>query len=180
MDKPELQIIEPEIYEKAQQILQDRNKTFRLNHERHSNKYLFSTLIKYKVCGWSLRCTVRTYKNTYVRWVCSGRNGHGADSCPNAVMVDENGLIEVLTQYFSELLKQKKHVMQYVICEFQCVYKAKDENIEYEKELTVQLEKLRRKRQKYMDMYTDDLISREELNEILGGIRAEWNVWKMI
>ena len=79
----------------------------------------------------------------------------------------------VLTQYFAELLKQKKHVMQHVIREFQRVYKVKDETMEYEKELTVQLEKLRRKRQKYMEMYTDDLISREELNEILGGARSE-------
>lgn len=173
VDKPELRIIEPEIFEKAQQTLQARNKTFHLNHERQSNKYLFSTLIRCKECGWSFRRTVRTYKNTYVRWVCSGRNGHGADSCPNAVTVDENELIEVLTQYFAELLNQKKHVIQHVISEFQRVYKAKDENIEYEKELTAQLEKLRRKRQKYMDMYTDDLISREELNEVLGGARSE-------
>ena len=33
--------------------------------------------------------------------------------------------------------------------------------------------KLRKSREKYMDMYTDDLISREELNEKIGGMRKE-------
>lgn len=60
-----------------------------------------------------------------------------------------------------------------MIKEFQRVYKAKDENIEYEKELNAELSKLRKSREKYMDMYTDDLISREELNEKIGGMRKD-------
>ena len=98
-ERPELRIIEPEMYEKAQEILECRSKTFKLTKERQSNKYLFSTLIKCKECGWSFRRTVRTYKNTYIRWVCSGHNGRGADSCPNAQTVDEEELIEVIEQY---------------------------------------------------------------------------------
>lgn len=60
-----------------------------------------------------------------------------------------------------------------MVDEFQRVYKAKDENIEYEKELKNQLNKLTRAREKYMNMYEDDLISREELNEKIGGSRKE-------
>ena len=71
------------------------------------------------------------------------------------------------------MLGKKKKVIDYVIKEFQRVYKAKDENIEYEKELNAELNKLRKSREKYMDMYTDDLISREELNEKIGGMRKE-------
>ncbi len=173
VERPDLRIIEPEVYEKAQQILQSRNKAFNIKHERQSNKYLFSTIIKCKECGWSFRRTVRTYKNTYVRWVCSGHNGRGADSCPNAVTVDEEELIQALQEYFAEMLKQKKNVIQNVVREFQHIYKAKDENIEYEKELNQQLARLQKTRQKYMDMYTDDLISREELNTKIGGMRKE-------
>lgn len=172
-ERPDLKIIEPEQYEKVQEILHGRQVTFNITKERQSNKYLFSTLIRCKECGWSFRRTVRTYKNTYVRWVCSGHNGKGADSCPNAVTVDEEELIEVLQEYFSNVLKQKKKVIQYVVNEFQRVYKAKDENIEYEKELTSQLNKLKRDREKYMNMYTDDLITRDELNEKIGGSRKE-------
>ena len=170
---PELRIIDDEVFEQAQKILHSRNQAFNLNHERQSNKYLFSTLIKCKECGWSFRRTVRKYKNTYVRWVCSGHNGKGADSCPNAVTLDEEELIEVLQEYFSNVLKNKKKVIQYVVKEFQRVYKAKDENVEYEKELKDKLTKLKAMREKYMDMYTDDLITRQELNDRIGGARQE-------
>ena len=171
--RPELRIIDDETFDKAQDILKGRHDSFKLTHERQSNKYLFSTLIKCKDCGWSFRRTVRQYKNTYVRWVCSGHNGRGADSCPNAVTVDEEELIQVLQEYFQDVLSKKKKVIDHVIKEFQRVYKAKDENIEYEKELNAELNKLRKSREKYMDMYTDDLISREELNEKIGGMRKE-------
>ena len=164
-ERPELRIIED--------VLRSRHQAFHINHERQSNKYLFSTLIKCKECGWSFRRTVRTYKNTYVRWVCSGHNGRGADSCPKAVVLDEEELIEVLQAYFARVLKNKKKVIQYVVNEFQRVYKAKDENVQYEKELRDQLSKLRAMREKYMDMYTDDLITRQELNDRIGGARQE-------
>lgn len=172
-ERPELRIIDDEVFEQAQKILHSRNQAFNLNHERQSNKYLFSTLIKCKECGWSFRRTVRKYKNTYVRWVCSGHNGRGADSCPNAVTLDEEELIEVLQKYFANVLKNKKKVIQYVVKEFQRVYKAKDENVEYEKALKDKLAKLRAMREKYMDMYTDDLITRQELNDRIGGARQE-------
>ena len=171
--RPELRIIDDETFDRAQEILKGRHDSFKLTHERQSNKHLFSTLIKCKDCGWSFRRTVRQYKNTYVRWVCSGHNGRGADSCPNAITVDEEELIQVLQEYFQDVLSKKKKVIDYVIKEFQRVYKAKDENVEYEKELTAELNRLRRSREKYMDMYTDDLISREELNGKIGGMRKE-------
>ena len=77
------------------------------------------------------------------------------------------------TEEALEVLKQKKKVINHVVNEFQRVYKAKDENVEYEKELNAKLAKLQKTRQKYMDMYTDDLISREELNDKIGGMRQE-------
>ena len=91
----------------------------------------------------------------------------------NAVTVDEEELIRALQEYFQEILSKKKKVINYVIKEFQRVYKAKDENIEYEKQLNTELNKLRKSHEKYMDMYTDDLIYREELNEKIGGMRKE-------
>lgn len=172
-ERPDLKIIEPEDFDKAQQILHGRHAAFNMNRERQSNKYLFSTIIRCKECGWSFRRSVRSYKNTYVRWVCSGHNGKGANNCPNAVTVDEDELADVLQEYFNRVLSQKKKVVQYVVNEFQRVYKAKDENLEYEKELKSQLNKLTKAREKYMDMYADDLITRQELNDKIGGSRKE-------
>ena len=144
-----------------------------MKKERQSNKYLFSTIIKCKECGWSFRRVVRTYKNTYVRWTCSGRNGNGADSCPNRVSLEEEELIQALEDYFAALLESKKKIIGYVGKEFSRVYKARNENETYAKELDAKLAKIQKKRQKYMDMYTDDLISRQELNARIGGMREE-------
>lgn len=172
-ERPDLRIIEPEVQERAKEIMTGRGQVFRVDKQRQSNQYLFSTLIKCKECGWSFRRTVRTYKNTYVRWVCSGHNGKGADSCPNAVTLDEDALIDALQAYFTEILKSKKNIIHYVVGEFKRVYKAKSDNVAYEKELQDRLTRLEKTRQKYMDMYTDDLISREELNTRIGGMRDE-------
>lgn len=173
VERPDLKIVEQADFEKAKKILHSRHASFHMNRERQSNKHLFSTLIRCKECGWSFRRTVRTYKNTYIRWVCSGHNGKGADSCPDAITVNEDELIDVLQEYFHYILSQRKKVIPYVVGEFQRTYKAKDENLEYEKELKSQLNKLIKARQKYMDMYTDDLISRQELNDKIGGSRKE-------
>ena len=171
VERPELKIIDEDTFERTQEIMVERGKTFKLDKERQSNKYLFSTLIKCKECGWSYRRTERKYKNTYVRWVCSGRNAKGSESCPNATTIEESELIKILTEYFSRLLAKRKDVTDYVVGEFERIYKAKDESVNYEKELRAELDKLRNARQKYMDMYADDLITREELNERIGGSR---------
>lgn len=173
VERPDLQIIGSETYAKAQKILESRNKTFHSGHERQSNKYTFSTLIKCKECGWSFRRVARTYKNTYVRWVCSAHNGKGADNCPNAVTVDEEKLYCALEQYFAEMLKDKKNIVGYVVREFTKMYKTKEDDEDHEKELNRRLAKLQKTRHKYMDMYADDLISRDELNEKLGSMKKE-------
>ncbi len=172
-DRPDLKIIEETDFIRTRQIFEERSNTFKLTNERQSNRHIFSTLIRCKDCGWHFRRTERTFKNTYVRWVCSGRNGKGADSCPNKTVIDENELIKVLTDYFSDIIKNKKTVIKNVIAEFNRQYKEKDENIANEKRLEEELEKLQASRQKYMDMYTDDLISRDELNKRIGGMKKK-------
>ena len=76
--------------------------------------------------------------------------------------MDEEELIEVLQEYFTNVLKQKKKVIAHVVNEFQRVYKAKDENVEYEKELNAELAKLQKTRQKdCRQSATYDLIYRQ-------------------
>ena len=146
-DRPDLRIIEPEQYARAQQILYERRCAFRVKRRRQSNKYLFSTMIQCKECGWSFRRTVRAYQNTYIRWVCSGHNGKGADSCPNAVTVDEGELIRALEGYFAEILKNKKNVINHVVKEMKRANKAKSDSRDYEKKLNIEVTRLKKVRQ---------------------------------
>lgn len=168
---PSLCIIDEDVFEKAQKILKNRHTAFNITHERHSNKHLFSTIIKCKECGWSFRRFVYTYKNTYVRWGCSGRNGKGTHSCPNATTIDEGKLIEEITSYFTSLIKSKDEVIAAAISEYEKKHTKELESDVEQAELKARVAKLRKTRQKYIDMYTDDLISREELNTKLDSIK---------
>ena len=83
------------------------------------------------------------------------------------------GATQIANMLNEKGLKSKKRVTEYFVKEFQRIYKAKDENLEYAALLQAQLAKLKKSRERYMEMYTDDLISREELNEKIGGMRKE-------
>ncbi len=169
-DRPELRIVSDEIFERAGRILETRQNAFVNNHERQSSKHLFSTLIKCKECGYSFRRTC--YKGSY-RWVCSVRNTRGTAVCPNAVVLDEQLLIDNLQSYFSGILKNKNTMVENIVSEFNRVYHEKSVNELYSKELEKKQSDLEKRRRKYMDMYVDELISREELNTTLKSINAE-------
>lgn len=171
-ERPELRIVEPAAFAEAQRLLAARGQAFRLHGERHSNRHLFSTLIRCKECGWSFRRSSRTFRNTYVRWVCSGRSGRGADSCANRTAVDEDELIETLQEYFADLLRCKKQVVRRAVAEFERGCRAKEENRSQRKELSAELSRLRGARRRLLDLYADDVMTREELTERMGGLRG--------
>jgi len=172
-ERPELSIVAAEQFHKARKLMAGRGQAFRTARERQSNKHPFSTLIRCKSCGWAFRRTVRTYKNTYVRWVCSGHNGKGTDACPNAAAVDEDELISTMESYFADFLKSRSNIMKTAFREFSRMWQTEKDNETRLKELRSSLSKLKKTREKYMDMYSDDLIARSELNEKLTRLKEE-------
>lgn len=173
VDRPDLAIVDLDLFRKAQEILAGRHTAFNLNRERHSNKHLFSTLIKCADCGYSFRRMVHTYKNTYVRWVCSGRNAKGTGSCENRTVVDEDELKQSLQEYFAGILANKPNIIKQVTKKFVALYKTKNDNENHETALRDKLSKAQKSRQKFMDMYTDDLISRDELRERMTALNTD-------
>lgn len=163
VEKPELAIIDDGIFKKAQNILYDRKDTFKISGERNSEKHIFSKLIRCRCCGASFRRTVRKYKNIYVKWVCTGRNANGVEACPNKIVIDEEELLNAIRDYFSNLLKDKPHVLDRIIAEFNRQYRSKNENQLSEKELSAQLYKAKKLKQKQMEMYEAEIITIEEL-----------------
>jgi len=172
-ERPDLAIVDQRLFDKAAKILESRNEAFNTSHERQSNKYLFSTLIKCACCGYSFRRVEKVYKNVYVRWVCSGRNAHGADSCNNLTKIDETELMDAIKAYFKGVLVTKNDVIKSIVKEFNRVYHSKDDNENYEKELMDNLTKAQKSRSKYMMMFEDEIITREELREKAGSLNAE-------
>ena len=173
VEKPELRIIGDEQFQKACELMKSRNEQFHLNHKRQSNKYLFSTLIVCKACGWSFRRVTRTYKNTYIRWVCSKHNGQGVHNCPNAVTVDEEQLIQKLDEYFLTLLQDRTRVEQFLRRKLKEACRKHIDQDEQRKTIQNRLAKLEKQRKKYLELYADDLITRTELDEKLGGSKEE-------
>ena len=161
--KPELKIIDDEVFEKVKKIKNYRHDIFNLTGERKSEKNIFSKLIKCSCCGATFRRQVRTYKNTYIKWVCSGRNYNGASSCKNKTAVDEQELLSEIKNYFIEILKDKPNSVKNIINEFNRQYKKKSENELTEKELSNQVKKLKKSKQKYLDMFDNDVINMSEL-----------------
>lgn len=170
MERPQLRIISDETFTRAQQILSKRNNAFQNAHHRQSTRHLFSTLIKCRECGHSFRRTI--YKDR-ARWVCCERNLNGKSACPNAIVLEEDLLTSKLTEYFAQIMDNKDVMIKNIVTEFERVYKNKNDNEEYGAELTQRKAALEKKRQKFMDMYVDEIITRTELNEKVRVIDAE-------
>ena len=173
VEKPELRIISDELFQRAGELMQSRRDMFHLEHKRQSNKYLFSTLIACKKCGWSFRRVSRTYKHTYVRWVCSKHNGQGIHNCPNAATVDEEELIARLDEYFLSLLKDRAHVEQVLRQKLLNACRQEADQDEHRTAVQARLAKLEKQRQKFLDLYADDIITRQELDQKLSASKAE-------
>ena len=163
-----LRILDNGIFWKAQELLKQRNQAFRVNHIRQSNKYLFSTLIYCKNCGYSFRrlARQRTY-GSYIRWVCSGRNSAGADSCKNTVKIDEDELIDVLQQYFVQILSAQDMILQRMQESIERSVMQSD-NGDKLKKLIVERDKLKNRKNRFVELYADGLLSRAELEEKVG------------
>ena len=57
-------------------------------------------------------------------------------------------LIQALDEYFKEILKDKKNIINRIVKEFNRIYKKKEDNEQYENELMTELAKLKKTREK--------------------------------
>lgn len=165
MDRPDLRLISDELFERAKRITGSRKESFKRTKERNSQKHTFSKMIKCQHCGASFRRCERKYKNTYIKWVCSTRNTGGVHSCSNNVAVDEAILLEEIKKYFINILKDKENITQNILKEFNKQYKNINVDMVTEKEINREIEKIKKSKKKYMDMYEGEIISLEELKE---------------
>ncbi len=168
VEKPEMRIISDELFNKAQEILAQRSTEFKLNCKREKTSYVFSTLIYCKHCGYSYRRTKRKYSENgkeYIRWVCSGRNSMGVSSCPNTTVIDEEELLNAIKEYLKSIISNKKEFMKSVQKEFDKITKLRENNERSEKSLLQEIEKITVKKQKYMEMFQNEIINIQELKK---------------
>lgn len=168
VERPEMRIISDELFNRAQGILAQRSKEFKLNNKREKTEYVFSTLIYCKHCGYSFRRIRRKYTEDgkeYIRWVCSGRNSMGINHCPNTTVIDEEELINAIKEYLKSIISNKKNFMKAVEKEFEKITKLRENNERSEENLLKEIERATVKKQKYMEMFQNEVINIQELKK---------------
>lgn len=168
VEKPEMRIISDELFNRAQELLEQRSNEFKLNNKREKTEYVFSTLIYCKHCGYSFRRIKRKYTADgpeYIRWVCSGRNSMGVNHCPNTTVIDEEELLNAIKIYLKSIIKNKKDFMKAVEKEFEKITKLRETNERSEESLLKEIEKVTVKKQKYMEMFQNEIINIQELKK---------------
>ena len=168
VERPEMRIISDELFNRAQELLEQRSNEFKLNNKREKTEYVFSTLIYCKHCGYSFRRIKRKYTADgpeYIRWVCSGRNSMGVNHCPNTTVIDEEELLNAIKIYLKNIIKNKKDFMKVVEKEFEKITKLRENNERSEESLLKEIEKVTVKKQKYMEMFQNEIINIQELKK---------------
>ena len=168
VERPEMRIISDVLFNRAQELLEQRSNEFKLNNKREKTEYVFSTLIYCKHCGYSFRRIKRKYTADgpeYIRWVCSGRNSMGVNHCPNTTVIDEEELLNAIKIYLKSIIKNKKDFMKAVEKEFEKITKLRENNERSEESLLKEIEKVTVKKQKYMEMFQNEIINIQELKK---------------
>ena len=176
-ERPSWAIVTPEVFRKAQEIMEARRIKYDsgepFKESRYSSKHVFSTLIKCEHCGRSFTRKTYTYVNTRVYWRCVTNDQYTAEQCDNHVILDEPALIDELRKYFAALIHDKDSFISGVLAGLDKQLPAAQDPAQVKRELEAKRKKLLAKKDRYREMYANDLIGMEELKDKLAGITEE-------
>lgn len=173
IEKPELQIVDTDVFYRAQEIVDAHYNDLKYIHERKSSTHLFSTLIKCQCCGYSYRRIKKTYVNTYIYWTCSTRNSLGVNACSNKVVIREDMLINHLIDYFKTLIKDEKEFTDGLVKKVDSIYSSNDKNTTDKCTLKSRLDKAIKDKKKVMSAFRNDSISESDMKVEMKEINAE-------
>ena len=176
-ERPSWAIVTPEAFQKAQEIMDSRRTKYDSSEPfrdaRYSSKHVFSTLIKCEHCGRSFTRKTYTYVNTRVYWRCVTNDQYTAEKCDNRVILDEPELIEELRRYFTSLIADKDLFAANVLAGFEKKLPETESSTLTPKDIEAKKKKLLAKKNRYQEMYANDLMTMEELQEKLSALTAE-------
>ncbi len=176
-ERPSWAIVSREIFQRAQEIMEERRQKYDcgepFREARYSNKHLFSTLIKCEHCGRSFARKTYTYVNTRVYWRCCTNDQFTSEKCDNCTVLDEPELLAYIRQYFASLIEDKDTFIKSIIDSLDKVASFSDDPMQGVKEIEKKRKKLLAKKERYQDMYANDLITMSELKAKLALIMEE-------
>jgi len=170
-ERPSWAIVAPETFQKAQEIMDARRIKYdcgeAFRDARYSAKHTFSTLIKCEHCGRSFSRKSYTYVNTRVYWRCPTNDQFTAEKCDNGVIIDEPDLLQQIRAYLASQIADKEAFIAEVTGEASKHAKMQEDPEAIKRELESKQKKLNIKKERYQEMYANDLIDIEELKEKL-------------
>lgn len=174
-ERPYWAIVSPEVFQRAQEILKSRRIQYDsgepFRQGRYSSKHLFSTLIKCEHCGRSFCRKTYTYANTRVYWHCSTNDHYTAQRCDNTVSLDEPELLEQLRNYLSSLIQDLDAFVAGILSELEASlpHASGSDRQALEQQRT----HLIRRRDRFQEMYANDLITLDALKEKVQAIEKQ-------
>ena len=155
----------------SRRVKYDSGEPFR--EARYSNKHIFSTLIKCEHCGRSFTRKTYTYVNTRVYWRCVTNDQYTAERCDNSIVLNEPDLIRELKQYFSSLISDKESFIASILASLEQRIPRMDNPAQTKQEMESRRRRLLSKKDRYQEMYANDLITLTELKAKLATIMDE-------
>ncbi len=160
-------IVTEEIWEKCNVILRERSQAIKSRTRSFKDKSVFTGKIwcrAHDVPYWRTSYSNSVEKGEPVyQWICSEKKRSGAKSC-SSFSIMEKDLYLMLSDHFKLVAD---NIEEYV-SDFLKIYSetnAEENTAKQLNELKAQLEKEKAKREKLLDLYTDDIISREEFKK---------------
>ncbi len=167
-------IVSEELWDKCNAIFRERSSAIKSRERSFKDKSVFTGKIWCKahdVPYWrtSYSNSVSQGKPIY-QWICSEKKRSGAKSCASFSIMEAD-LYEMLSAHFQSIAG---NIEEYVR-DFLRIYRESDREANAQKqinELRTQLTKEKAKREKLLDLYTDNLISKEEFRERNGNMNV--------
>ena len=155
----------------SRRVKYDSGEPFR--EARYSSKHIFSTLIKCAHCGRSFTRKTYTYVNTRVYWRCVTNDQYTAHRCDNNVVLNEPDLIQELRQYFASLISDKDIFISSILASLEQKLPKSDDPPKAKQDMEAKRKKLLSKKDRYQEMYANDLITLSELKTKITSILEE-------
>ena len=89
----------------------------------------------------------------------------GVNHCPNTTVIDEEELLNAIKEYLKSIISNKKNFMKAVEKEFERITALRENNERSEESLLKEIEKVTVKKQKYMEMFQNEVINMQELKQ---------------
>lgn len=184
VERPEIQIISNEDFYTAKSILEGRRDCFKLMNKRDSIKFTLSNLIKCSECGYSFRRCRRQYVENgkeYKWWTCSIRNAKGKNACINDIKVDEEELETYIRLFLKQLIDNKKGIIKDIKYEIKNIINLHNNSMRINKnDIENELKKVTEEKEKYMNMYKNEIINIDELKNYTKDINDEIQKLKIL